>query len=82
MFIILNLGLPSTYPIIMASDFEAGPRHINSNINDGKFYTSLSCTYSEAPLFFFLVKVNNLHPLLQGRSQDFPLLGSGRIIYL
>ena len=53
MFIILNLGLPSTYPIIMASDFEAGPRHINSNINDGKFYTSLSCTYSEAPLFFF-----------------------------
>ena len=65
MFIILNLGLPSTYPIIMANDFEAESSHINSNVNDGKFYTSLLHACSEGPLifFFFLVKVNNLHPL-------------------
>ena len=38
MFIILNLGLPPTYPTIMANDFEAGPSHINSNVNTSKFY--------------------------------------------
>ena len=38
MFIILNLGLPPTYPTIMANDFEAGPSHTNYDINDGKFY--------------------------------------------
>ena len=38
MFIILNLGLPSTYPIIMANDFETESSHINSDVNDGKFY--------------------------------------------
>ena len=38
MFIILNLGLPPTYPTIMANDFEAGPSHINSDVNNGKFY--------------------------------------------
>nr|POE52670.1 hypothetical protein CFP56_43102 [Quercus suber] len=26
-------GLPPTYPTIMANDFEAGPSHINSNVN-------------------------------------------------
>ena len=37
-FIILNLGLPPPYPTIMANDFEAGPSHINPNVNTGKFY--------------------------------------------
>ena len=41
MFIILNLGLPPTYPTIMANDFEAGPSHINSDVNNGKFYIIL-----------------------------------------
>ena len=38
MLIILNLGLPPTYPTIMANDFEAGPSLINPNVNIGKFY--------------------------------------------
>ena len=38
MFIILNLGLPPTYPTIMANDFEVGPSHITSNVNTSKFY--------------------------------------------
>ena len=38
MFIILNLGLTPTYPTIMANDFKVGPSHMNSNVNDGKFY--------------------------------------------
>ena len=38
MFIILNLGLPPTYPTIMANNFEVGPSHINSNVNTSKFY--------------------------------------------
>ena len=38
MFIILNLGLPSTYPTIMANDFEVRPSHTNYDVNDGKFY--------------------------------------------
>ena len=38
MFIILNLGLPPTYPTIMANDFEAGSSHINSNVTTGKSY--------------------------------------------
>nr|POF03167.1 hypothetical protein CFP56_73832 [Quercus suber] len=28
-------GLPPIYPTIMPNDFEAGPSHINSNVNDG-----------------------------------------------
>ena len=38
MFIILNLVLPPTYPIIMANDFEPGPSHINSDVNTSIFY--------------------------------------------
>ena len=53
MFITLNLGLPPTYPTIMANDFEAGPSHIKSNFNDGKFNTSFSFACSETLLFFF-----------------------------
>ena len=37
-FIILNLGLPPTYPTIMVNDFEAGSSHINSNVTTGKSY--------------------------------------------
>ena len=37
MFIII-LGLPPINPIIMPNDFEVGPSHINSDVNDDKFY--------------------------------------------
>ena len=32
---IITLGLP---PTIMPNDFEIGPSHINSDVNDGRFY--------------------------------------------
>ena len=35
---IITLGLLPIYSTIMPNDFEAGPSHINSDINDGKFY--------------------------------------------
>ena len=35
---ITTLALPPIHPTIMPNDFEAGPSHINSDINDGKFY--------------------------------------------
>ena len=35
---IITLGLPPIYPNIMPNEFEAGPSHINSDVNDGKFY--------------------------------------------
>ena len=38
MFIILNLGLPPTYPTIMENDFKARPSHINCDVNTGMFY--------------------------------------------
>ena len=35
---IITLGLLPIYSTIMPNDFEVGPSHINSDINDGKFY--------------------------------------------
>ena len=35
---ITTLALPPIHPTIMPNDFETGPWHINSIVNDGKFY--------------------------------------------